>query len=187
MTSASVNHWIVPTDHAALELRRLLEERYANAVENVAGVVYEAGCGHGYGTTLLATAPRVSKVIARDIDAEAVAIAVQHTVPKVSFGVSNIEQDPVPPCDWVVCTEVMGHLHLPHLFLDKLKGAARIGIVLSWEVGKSGNQAHACEFAPGKMSELMIGWNGHVRPAHERGPGGRILATYEVGVFVRPS
>ena len=184
MTRTTVDPWEAPTDHEAKESRRLLEARYALAVERVTGVVYEAGCGRGYGTSLLAQVPLVTKVTARDFDAKTVGIAVQHPHPKVNLGVGNIEQEAVPPCDWVVCTEVMDLLHLPEVFLTRIKRVARIGILLSWPVGKSG-PCPGSEFQVGQMAEWMADWHGTVRTLHERGPGGRILANYELGAFER--
>ncbi len=187
-TRASINHWQPPANHEATELRRLLEERYALAGENVSGKVFEAGCGHGYGTFMLAGQPAVAKVVAVDIDAEAVAIARGQLRgnEKVSLRIADIEQIPVPDCLWMVCTEVMEHLNEAEEFLARAQETIGLGMVLSWPVGKSGNPHHTREFEPGEMKQLMGHWEGEVKPMKEKGPDGTVLARYELGVFRKP-
>jgi len=188
MHRASLNHWLNEDNPVPRELKRLMELRYNFAVQHVSGVVYDAGCGHGFGTNILANSPSVTQVIARDIDDEAVAIAGTQLQSRynVDLGVMDIEAEPIPRgVDYVVCTEVIEHLQNAGAFIRKIKRSTCAGAVLSWPLDRSVNPFHLRKFEAGEMERLMGGWDGEVRQMVQRVPTRNKLRLYELGVFHR--
>lgn len=185
---ASRDHWLEPDDFLTSQLLLLLEQRYAMAAKHVKGVVFEAGCGHGYGTHLLAQSPLVDTIHAWDIDSVAIAVAKSHlsVYRNVSLEEADITADALPVCDWMVCTEVMEHLRRPELFLSRAKEVVRAGVVLSWPLDKERGQGHpdhkTC-FRGGDMLRMMQGWHGTITQMQEYNLEGDVTAVYDLGVF----
>ena len=186
----SWNHWKQTGDYVAGELRRMVEVRYDLAASVAFGTVYDAGCGHGYGAFRLYGGKQVTRIIAMDRDGDAVAVARHHMpVFKGTLSIGDIEQMPVPPCQWMVCTEVLEHLYDAEAFLAKAKEKVTDGMVLSWPLGKTGNKHHNAarrDIKRGDLQKLVGDWEGEKHPLDQNNPEGKSIREHELGVFRKP-
>lgn len=93
--------------------------RYRFAAERLAGArVLDAGCGVGYGASLLAAAGCTVKAV--DIDAETVEYARAHYGhPRITWAAADIRHVTFRLNDWAVCLEALEHLDRPGLALRR--------------------------------------------------------------------
>ena len=91
--------------------------------------VLDAGCGTGYGASLLASSG-ASAVDAVDVDALSVRYARRrYGGPSLSFSVADLDREGLPEGRYglVFCSNVLEHLEAPDVFLSRAFGALRPG------------------------------------------------------------
>jgi SAM-dependent methyltransferase len=157
--------------------------RYRHAMRLVAGRrVLDAGCGVGWGTTLLADAGATS-VIGLDIDAEALEDAKGRTEAAVFVRGSLME---LPFADGsfdvVVCFEAIEHVTDPLVGLDELRRVLAPGGVLTVSsphpgVYPPGNPFHIHEFTPDELQGELLKRFGHATPWEQHSMLASVLLT----------
>ncbi|MEP0845640.1 MAG: methyltransferase domain-containing protein [Phycisphaerae bacterium] len=125
--------------------------RYRWAADLARGEVVDAGCGAGYGSRVLADAPRVERCVGVDVCAETVAQA-QRTYGggKLTFRQGDLTQLPLPDqgTDTVVCLETLEHLEQPQRAIAEAARVLRPGGLLIGSV-PSAEFEQRCEAAYG--------------------------------------
>lgn len=164
------NYWRIPKEDPG---HQLFLRRYRFAVEQVrgAGIVYDAACGYGTGTQMLADV--CQEAIGLDVDGEAIQAAQQLNqrenllYERVDFEKSETWEhwrQPLP--DWVVSLETHEHLRFPTRWVERIQHLAREGIVLSRPIvpvtHKAGNYSDA---TAADIDSWFKDWG--VRVAHE--------------------
>ena len=150
--------WDVPADEPG---HKIFLQRYKLAASVVSGRVFDAACGYGTGTLMLAQ--HSDEAWGFDLDAQAITKAAQrsHQIENVFFHHVNLE-DPewtAPPCTWFVTLETVEHLRRPDAFLDQVKGLAQEGIVLSTPIIKvSSRPGNYHNFTPDQIDSWFTGW-----------------------------
>lgn len=189
--AGAINHWSTTMRD---ELRQLLIQRYTVALDHVSGFVYDAGCGYGVGSALLAAVAR--RVHGMDLDPDAISTAAVQCedLSNVSFAVGNIETMPVPACDWVICTEVLEHLVNPAEFVEcckiKLQRSTeeKRGMVVSVPIRPTvgNNPHHRHDFTAEQLDELFIGWPCVADKRLTETVKNEPVEMYKVGVYTLP-
>jgi len=136
-------------------------DRYRWAVEWAPkrGLIYDLGCGYGYGSHLLAERTK-AKVIGIDAHREAITFAAQsYSRPNLMFKREDIEGSIIEPCDMIVCLEVLEHLVDPMAFLRKVKAAAPV-VFFSVPIipTKHRNPYHLHDFTLRQARGWFLGW-----------------------------
>ncbi len=144
-------------------------ERYHFATQfiNPGDVVLDLGCGVGYGASLLARETACSRVIALDIDLEAIDLAkVHYSHEKITFLQGNCLDPSFPPemGDCITSFEVLEHIPSDLEFLVRLKSLLRPGgtLVLSSpneEVNpfnKSISRHHVRHYTSAELRDLVV-------------------------------
>jgi 2-polyprenyl-3-methyl-5-hydroxy-6-metoxy-1,4-benzoquinol methylase len=130
-------------------------------------LVLDVGCGVGYGSFILATRSRCTKILAIDIDGGAIRYArVFYRHPKIHYLKADCYKVNLfaKGVDTVICFETIEHLEEDSLFLKKIYEAIKAGgrLVLS-----APNQAfmpfdkkcfpfHKRHYLPGDLSRLIL-------------------------------
>lgn len=98
--------------------------RYKQAASFVSGAVLDAGCGCGYGSSILAR--NGSKVIAMDKNEKAIAYAKKHySNPRIRFYKGDITDHLFfPGVDFIIAFEVVEHVERPDLLLKTFAQAS---------------------------------------------------------------
>jgi len=98
--------------------------RYRYGRDLLQGRLLDAGCGTGYGTALLATAPGVCDVLGVDRDARSIAHArCYYAGPRVAFARVDLLQAAARALgrfDGIACLEVLEHVAEPERLLETL-------------------------------------------------------------------
>lgn len=139
--------------------------RYKCAAATVSGVVLDAGCGCGYGSSILSR--NGSKVIALDKNEKAIAYAEKHySNPLIKFNLGDITTFQVEPrVNFIVAFEVVEHVKRPDLLL---KTFAQASDQLIMSVPNQENRPyskkqfpfHYRHFTPTEIEDLLYnaGW-----------------------------
>jgi SAM-dependent methyltransferase len=144
--------------------------RYWWASALVAGkTVLDAGCGTGYGTSILAAAGATS-VVGIDRAAHVIEFASARAQPAVTFRVGDLLEIPFPErtFDVVVCFEAIEHVATPEAALDELRRVLNPAGVLAIsspnrDVYVGGNPHHHHEFTPAELEAALEARFEHVR------------------------
>lgn len=152
---------------------------YRLAAARVVGSVVDAGCGEGYGTSILAR--RAGRVIGLDLDGPTLNHA-RVRYPQARFVQGDLNRMPLGAAHAVVCLQVLEHLEDPDAFLAS---CARIllpdGTLVLSTPNRSTfpaaiNPFHVREFDPGELAALLRGHFSDVRlMGITHGPGLRLL------------
>lgn len=116
--------------------------RYEFARERLAGRLLDAGCGTGYGTHLLASAPGIASIVGIDLDARAIAWARRfYPTPKAHFARGDLLAPALGGWgmfDGVICFEVLEHLDEPERLLQRLDDVLAPGgrLLISTPLGR---------------------------------------------------
>jgi ubiquinone/menaquinone biosynthesis C-methylase UbiE len=141
--------------------------RYRHAMQLVKGkAVLDAGCGVGWGTTLLAGAGAAS-VVGLDIDASALVDASSRT-DDASFVRGDLMKLPFADgrFDVIVCFEAIEHVPDPFAALDELRRVLADDGVLTISspnpgIYPAGNPFHIHEFPPDELQRELLFRFGH--------------------------
>jgi ubiquinone/menaquinone biosynthesis C-methylase UbiE len=150
----------VPGAAAGTETEAAHRARYRWARSLAAGrAVLDAGCGVGYGTTLLASAGAAS-TLGVDVSPHAIKAATAQAGAGVRFEVADIERLDVADAsfDLITCFEVIEYVEHPELALDELRRVLRPGGVLLFSspnrgVYPPGNRWHVNEFSSAELED----------------------------------
>lgn len=107
--------------------------RYQWAAALARGVVVDAGCGAGYGSSILAEAPAVERCTGIDVAADVVTQAERaYGGAKLTFRQGDLTHLDCPErsADTVVCLEVLEHLEAPQLALAEFARILKPGGLL---------------------------------------------------------
>ena len=129
----------------------------------------DAGCGVGYGATLLADAG-AAEVAAVDVAAAVVEAARERVGDSVDVEVADVRELPFPDnaFDLVVCFEVIEHISEQDRALDELVRVLAPGGVLlvsspNRERYPAGNPHHVREYLPSELEAAIAARLAHVR------------------------
>jgi SAM-dependent methyltransferase len=136
--------------------------RYWWAARLVAGKrVLDAGCGTGYGSSILAESG-ATEVVALDIDSGVLEAARESVHQLVSLQLGDVRKLPFPDAsfDVAVCFEVVEHVDEPETVLDELRRVLRADGVLAVsspnrDVYPPGNPHHRHEFRPDELARAL--------------------------------
>jgi SAM-dependent methyltransferase len=150
----------VPGTAAGTETEAAHRARYRWARPLAAGRdVLDAGCGVGYGTTLLASAGAAS-TLGVDVSPHAIEAARAEAGAGVRFEVADIERLDAADAsfDLITCFEVIEYVEHPELALDELRRVLRPGGVLLLSspnrgVYPPGNRWHVNEFTSAELED----------------------------------
>jgi SAM-dependent methyltransferase len=149
--------------------------RYRLAAQAAGGrTVLDAGCGVGWGTTLLLDAGALAAV-GVDIADEAV-VDAQRRAPQASFVRGDLRSLPLgdDTFDLVVCFEAIEHIEEPRRGLDELARVLAPGGTLlvsspNPHVYPAGNPYHVHEFTPDELADELSERFATVAPWHQYG------------------
>jgi 2-polyprenyl-3-methyl-5-hydroxy-6-metoxy-1,4-benzoquinol methylase len=138
--------------------------RYHFALPFVKGKrTLDAGCGEGYGSTLLAGS--ASQVVGIDISLDVIlAASVKYARENLSFATMDVKAISLEPAsfDAVTCFEVFEHIHNPESMLQGIRKSLKPdGILIistpNWSFVKSGtpNPFHVKEYTLGEFNEIL--------------------------------
>ena len=121
-------------------------------------IILDLGCGHGYGSSILARS-LAKRVVGYDYDKR---VMNKRAIPlylseKVEFVYKDIENEDLPTCDYIVCIEVIEHMEDPKKLAKKMKDSARRIIFVSTPiVPRTGdNEFHHNEFTADDVHKLF--------------------------------
>lgn len=139
--------------------------RYKCAAAFVSGIVLDAGCGCGYGSSILSR--NGSKVIAMDKNEKAIAYAERHySSPLIKFNLGDITTFRVEPrVDFIVAFEVVEHVKGPGMLLYNFAQASD-NLIMSVPneenrpYSKKQFPYHYRHFTPSEIEDLLYqaGW-----------------------------
>jgi 2-polyprenyl-3-methyl-5-hydroxy-6-metoxy-1,4-benzoquinol methylase len=158
----ATNFWVLTNEQKEnnADYQHFLK-RYNTAASLVSGKVIDAACGYGNGAVILAK--KCDKVLAYDIDEEAISEAKkqckEQNVLYICEDIDAKEWTP-PKCDWLVTLETIEHIPHPVRFIQKALSVTRKGIVISSPF--RGMSKHPpgdiIRFIPKELRKLMKGW-----------------------------
>jgi SAM-dependent methyltransferase len=142
--------------------RHVIAYRFAAALV-AGGEVLDAGCGEGYGSSMLAE--RASKVVGVDLEPDVVEHA-QASYPQVRFQTGDLLSLPFPDAsfDGVVTLQVIEHLQRPREFVSECARVLRPGGVLVLATpnritfspdGRIRNPFHTVEFSAAELRSVL--------------------------------
>ena len=136
--------------------RELHLYRYAKAREFVYGKVLDIACGWGYGSFMLKKPD--TQVIGIDNDPQALAYARNHYT-DIEFRQQDIEVEPLPTGDCIVCLETVEHLKYPEKFIDSIKKSANLIFLSTPCVPTVGaNPDHLHDFTEDQLRNWFADW-----------------------------
>jgi SAM-dependent methyltransferase len=134
--------------------------RYEFAAKCLSGplrTMVDAACGMGYGSKILGEFGH--RILGLDKSPEAIKYAEEnYGKPGISFYVCDLEAEPLPQCDAVVCLETLCHLKDPQKFIDGLPGKE---LVISAPVNPNPNDGYFYRLhhlSPERFREMLHDW-----------------------------
>lgn len=149
--------------------RHIERYKWANQYVNIGNVVLDAGCGSGYGTSILSI--KASKVLGIDQSKSAIEYAIENYGLKNTIEFQLLDLDFIDinlkdiKFDIIVCIEVIEHLgykrakKLLQVFSSLLNQDGRLLITTPDKTqSKNDNPYHLCEFSVPEIYDLISGY-----------------------------